>query len=205
MEHLARPARTAKVASLGPLGHPLRCANCGADLADASGERAELDPRTAAVASVIAWVQSSRTIEPRRIAMWAREFRGDSALGITARRLGLTQWTLSNITAGARRLRMDTLISILTQCPTTMSELHTFCAVDVVARHKARRGPARVDTRRLNRLVRAELALPVVACRTIAELARDLGVHHVTLRRHCPETNRLISERRDQVQLRRAA
>lgn len=186
-------------------GHPLRCANCGADLADARGARGELDPRTAAVASVIAWIQSGGTVDPRRVAMWAREFRGQSPLGVTARRLGLTQWTLSNVTTGARRLQMDTLVSILTRCPTTMSELHTFGAVDVVTRPKPRRGKTHVDTRRLIRLVRAELALPVSARRTIVELARDLGVQPVTLRRHCPDTDRLISDRRDEVRLRRAA
>jgi ribosomal protein S27E len=184
--------------------HPLRCANCGADLGDTTRARAEVDARSAAVASVIAWVQSGRPVEPRRIATWARTYRGNAALRSTGRRLGLTQWTLSNIAAGTRRLQMDTLVSLITQSPTKMNELHSFPPVEVAAGRTTRHGPARVDTDRLSRLVCAELALPVGARRTVAQLAGDLGVHHVTLRRHCRDTDRLIHERREAVQRRRA-
>jgi hypothetical protein len=41
--------------------------------------------------------------------------------------------------------------------------------------------------------------------RTIQKLARDLGVHTVTLRRHCRGTDQLIRDRRDEEQCRLAA
>lgn len=183
--------------------NPLRCAHCGTDLADTTRTRAEVDPVSAAVTSVIAWIQTGQRVEPRRIAMWVRDFRGSAGLRSTARRLGLTRWTLSNLAAGRRRLQMETLASLLTQGATTMTGLHSFEEVEVPAARVARPGTALVDTDRLDNVVRAELALTVAARRTVAELARDLGVHHVTLRRHCRETDVLIRERRDEVQRRR--
>jgi plasmid maintenance system antidote protein VapI len=137
--------------------------------------------------------------------MWAREFRGRAELRPSAHRLGLTQWTLSNLATGARRLQMDTLVSLLVHGRTTLPELHSFRPVELEPARPPRQSAARVDTHRLQEAVVAELALPVRLRRTIQKLARDLGVHTVTLRRHCRGTDQLIRDRRDEVQRRLAA
>jgi ribosomal protein S27E len=185
--------------------HTQCCAHCGAALAKSTQARGEVDPQTAAVASVILWIQLGRPIEPRRIATWAREFRGRATLRSSGDRLGLTLWTFSNLARGAQRLQMETLVSLLVHGRTTLSELHHFRPVEVEPARTPSRSPALVDTDRLREAVVAELALPVRMRRTIVTLARDLGVHPVTLRRRCGETDRLVSERRDEVRRRLAA
>ena len=185
--------------------HPVRCANCGAALANGKQARGRVDPQTAAVASVILWVQAGRPIEPRRIARWTREFRGSTTLLSSARRLGLTLWTVSNVAKGAQRLQMDTLVSLLVHGRTTLTELHGFRPVDVEPKATPRQSAPLVDTDRLRKAVSAELELPLRRRRTIAQLAQNLGVHTVTLRRHCRETDRLVSDRRDEVRRRLTA
>jgi hypothetical protein len=54
---------------------------------------------------------------------------------------------------------------------------------------------AYVDVGALRRSVEAELGLAPPACRSIRELAQDLGVNSLTLRRHVEETDRLVAER----------
>jgi hypothetical protein len=109
------------------------------------------------------------------------------------------------VAKGAQRLQMDTLVSLLVHGRTTLPELHSFRPVELEPARPPRQSAALVDTHRLQEAVVAELALPVRLRRTIQKLARDLGVHTVTLRRHCRGTDQLIRDRRDEVQRRLAA
>jgi hypothetical protein len=175
--------------------HPTRCHHCGMPLGDPHFSAEEVDPETAAAASVVAWTQEDRQIEPRRIAAWVRHYQGHAATNATANHLGLSTWTLANVASGRYRLQMSTLVALLIRAPTDLREMHDWDPVELPESPQPRIRGAYVDVTALEREVEAELGLAPHVRRSIRELAQDLGVNAFTLRRRVSATDRLVDER----------
>ncbi len=176
---------------------PTRCHHCGAQLGDGHVQRNDLDPETAAVASIVEWTQQGQQVQPLRIAGAMRLLRAAATLGKMADHLGLTFSTVQNVEAGGQRLQMDTLVRILTRSGSTIAELHSPDPVIPPTPRTARTSVIpRVDVERLREGARHELQLPLSERRSIARLAEDLEVSRITFLRHVPEAATLARERR---------
>lgn len=175
---------------------PLRCAVCGSSLLTKNQPNAAREVRSLAAASIIAWIQQGGLLEPRRVAAWLRGYRGTSLVSTCAEHFGWVPATISNIEGGAQRLQFSTVLTLVERGNVTIADIHQVEPVTV--RPKAvisRRVLARVDVPRLRTRVQAELLKPANQRVGVGALARELEVNHITLRRHVPETTRLVDER----------
>jgi len=179
---------------------PGRCCQCGRSLATAAAGSTEPDQLSIAAASVIGWIQGGHPVEPRRVAVWLRAYRGRTRLELCAQRLGLSARTVWNIERGAQRLRFSSVMSLMTQGGATIGQLHEGEPVPVVAiTARSEVIVPRLDVGPLRAATRRELALPVGQRRSVRQLADHLQVNHVTLRRHVPELDQLIADRQQRA------
>lgn len=186
--------------TLAAWARPDRCAQCGTLLGRTPASRRD-DARADCAASIIGWLQTGRVIEPRRIAAWLRAYRGSTDQRECAEHFGWVQATVRNIESGAQRLQFSTVMTLMVRAETGILELHDLDPVGPTGQSQ-RAGPVTpiVDVDLLRAAVRAELQKPAGLRLSVAALAKEIGVNHVTLRRHVPEVDVLVAERR-QAQL----
>lgn len=187
----------------GAWARPRQCGECGLPLA--GKVHPHDDPSASAAASLIEWMQAGNTIEPPRVAAWMRDYRTERGLEECADHFGWVPNTVLNIESGAQRLRFSTVLRLVERADLTADDLHQLEPVVPAARasRRAQVVPL-VDAPALRRAVRRELRKPVDARQSVMALASTLGVNHVTLRRHVPEVQILIDERRAARMARRA-
>lgn len=174
---------------------PGQCAECGEPLCVSTPKVSTPDDFSEAAASIIRWTQEGKSVEPPRIAAWMRTRRGVSPLARCADHFGWHFTTVANIEGGAQRLQFSTLTTLLVRGNTTIAEIHQPDPVQVKSQVVGKNAVIpRLNVEPLRRAVIAELSKPVSERRGLRRLARSLRVSHITLRRHVPETDELVSD-----------